>query len=294
MARDNKMIEITAAMVKELRERTNAGMMECKKALVEANGNIESAIQTMREKKIIKGATKEGRITAEGTIVVLGALDGKSGIVLEVNCETDFVSRGDNFKQFAKRVGEEALAKKLQSLEAVQAAFDARRLDLISEIGENISIRRFVYQDGGVVGTYGHGDANGVRIGALVVLKKGTVELAKELAMQVAAMNPEYVSATDVPADRVTQEKDIYKEHMRSENKPEAMVEKILEGKLKKFVDEISLLGQPFVKDPSKTIASLLKETNSEIETFVRFAVGEGIEKKEDNFAEEVMAQVKG
>ncbi len=291
------MTDITAAMVKELRERTNAAMMECKKALVEANGDIEAAIQTMREKQIIKSAKKEGRITAEGTIVVLGDLNGKAGIALEVNCETDFVARGDKFKGFAKMVGEEALSKNLQSLEAVQEAFDARRLELISEIGENISLRRFAYKapkDGGVVGTYAHGDANGVRIGALVVLKKGSVELARDLAMQIAAMNPEYVCAADVPSDRIATEKEIYKEQMRSENKPEAMVEKILEGKLKKFVDEISVLGQSFVKDPSKTIASLLKETNAEIESFVRFAVGEGIEKKEDNFAEEVMAQVKG
>lgn len=288
---------ITAALVKELRERTNAGMMDCKKALVEANGDIDLAIEMMRKRSLVTASKKEGRTTAEGTIVVLSSEDAKQSVLVEVNCETDFVSRGDGFKGFAKAVAEKALSEKIKSLEQLQSAFESQRLALIAEVGEHITIRRFVFQEQkgeGVIGAYGHGDANGVRIGVLVVLCKGTVALAKELAMQIAAMHPEYVSAADIPAERLAKEKEILLEQTREEKKPEAIMEKILEGKLNKFVAEITLMGQPFIKDSTKTIAALLKESGSEVESFVRFAVGEGIEKKEDNFVAEVMAQVKG
>lgn len=288
-------MSITAALVKELRERTGAGMMECKNALVEANGDIDLGADILRKKNITKVDKKAGRTTAEGTITVLA--DTQSGVMAEINCETDFVARGDAFKQFAKEVGERALSGKMQSLAELQAAFEARRADLISEVGENITIRRFASktQTGeGVVGTYAHGDANGVRIGVLVALKKGTPALAKEVAMHVAAMNPEYLTARDIPAERMAKEKEIFTEQTREEKKPAEVIQKMIEGKLKKFATEVSLVEQAYVKDPSKTIETFLKESGGEIDSFVRFAVGEGVEKKEDNFVAEVMAQVKG
>ena len=288
---------ITAALVKELRERTSAGMMECKKALVESNGDIDVAIDMMRKSSLVKAVKKEGRTTAEGTIVVLSSADAKTAVLVEVNCETDFVARGNGFKDFAKAVAEKALAEKIQSLAALQAAFEEQRLALISEVGELITIRRFVLKEQtgeSVIGIYAHGDANGTRIGSVVSLKKGTVSLAKDLAMHVAAMQPEYVLENEIPAERLEKEKEIFVEQTREEKKPEAMMEKIVEGKLKKFIAEITLMGQSFVKDSTKTVAALLKESDGEIEFFVRFAVGEGIEKQEDNFVAEVMAQVKG
>lgn len=286
---------ITAALVKELRDLTNAGMMECKKALVESNGDIEKAIEAMRKAGQAKAVKKAGRIAAEGTIVVLCSSDAKQGVIVEVNCETDFVAREDKFKLLAKMVAERALQEKISSIETLQQVTDEARLALVSQLGENITVRRLVYvaTEGGVVGSYAHGDANGVRIGAMVVLKKGTLELARDLAMQVAAMNPQYLAKSDIPEARFQKEKEILTEQTREEGKPEAMFEKIVAGKLNKFADEVTLLGQSFVKDPAKKIENLLKEANAEVDTFIRFEVGEGIEKKEDNFVEEVMAQVR-
>lgn len=239
---------ITAAQVKELRERTNAGMMECKKALVEAGGDIEKAIAAMQAAGLANAAKKAGRIAAEGTIVVLGSSDAKRAVLVEVNCETDFVAREDRFKQFAKSTGEKALSG-FKTTEALQQETDAARLTLVGQLGENVTVRRLAFCDtqSGVVGSYAHGDANGVRIGVLVVLKRGALELARDLAMQIAAMNP----------------------------------------------DLATLMGQDFIKDSSKTVEAILKERDAAIESFVRFEVGEGIEKKEDNFVAEVMAQIR-
>lgn len=286
------MTTITAALVKELRERTNAGMMECKKALVDANGDIEKAIEMMRMAGQAKAVKKAGRIATEGTIVVLVSKDSKRAAIVEINCETDFVARESRFKTFARQTAEMALNQGIQTLEALQTATDASRLELISSLGENVTVRRLSFAEikDGTIGAYEHGDANGIRIGVVVVLKKGTAELARDLAMHIAAMNPEYLAEKDIPAERLQKEKEIFIEQTREEGKPEAMAEKIIAGKLKKFASEATLLGQTFVKDPAKKIEGLLKEMNAEIGSFVRFEVGEGIEKKQDNFAEEVRA----
>jgi len=293
-------MSIPAALVKELRERTQAGMMECKKALEAVGGDIEKAIEEMRKAGQAKAVKKASRATAEGIIIVQASANAKQAVLIEVNCETDFVAREERFKQFAKMTGEKALTQKIDTLDALQAATEEARLNLVTQLGENVTVRRLAYQEtiDGVIGAYGHGDANGVRIGSMVILKQGSAELAKDLAMQVAAMNPEFVKASDVPAERLAKEKEIMTaqtlEQVRQDGKPMEMVDKIVAGKLKKFATEASLLGQSFVRDPAKTVEKLLTETNSIVENFVRFEVGEGIEKKEDNFVEEVMAQVRG
>jgi elongation factor Ts len=287
---------ITAALVKELRDRTNAGMMECKKALVESNGDIDKAIEAMRKAGQAKAVKKASRTTAEGTIFAKASNDAKWGVLIEINCETDFVAREEKFKHFVKEVGELALQQKISSIEALRQATEQKRLDLVAQLGENVTVRRLAYHDAstGVVGVYAHGDANGVRIGTLVVLKKGTAELARDLAMQVAAMNPEYIHSRDVPEARLLKEKEIFIAQTLEEGKAPAMADKIVAGKVKKFAMEVTLLGQTFVKDSSKTVETLLKEADAEVESFVRFEVGEGIEKQEDNFVQEVMAQVRG
>lgn len=260
------MTTITAAQVKELRERTNAGMMECKKALVEAGGDIDKAIAAMQLAGQANAIKKAGRTASEGTIVVLGSADGKRGVLVEVNCETDFVAREDKFKHFAKTAGEKALQSGLNSTEALQKETDEARLTLVGQLGENVTVRRLAFcesQPSGAVGSYAHGDANGIRIGVLVVLKQGEQALARDLAMQIAAMNPEFLSINDVPDARKSQASDI------------------------------TLMGQAFLKDSSKTVEAILKERGAVIESFVRFEVGEGIEKKEDNFVAEVMAQIR-
>jgi elongation factor Ts len=287
---------VTATLVKELRERTNAGMMECKKALVEANGDIDKAIETMRKAGQAKAVKKASRTTAEGTIVVRVSDDAKQGVMIEINCETDFVAREEKFKQFVKEVGDLALQQKISTVEALQQVTEQKRLELVSQLGENVTVRRMNYHtvQEGTVGAYGHGDANGIRIGAIVVLKQGTKELARDLAMQIAAMNPEYLTKQDIPTARLQKEREIFVAQTLEEGKPEGMTEKIVEGKLKKFATEVALLSQSFVKDPSKTIEVLLKEANAVVTRFARFEVGEGIEKQEDNFVQEVMAQVRG
>lgn len=287
---------ISAALVKELRERTNAGMMECKKALMESYGDIELAIENMRKAGQAKAVKRASKVAAEGTIIVLARSDAKRALLLEVNSETDFVSREARFQQFAKEAGEKALQEGIQDIAVLQEKIDSTRLELISSLGENITLRRLCLKEvkEGIIGAYAHGDANGVRIGTLVVLKKGSLTLARDLAMHVAAMNPEYLRSEDIPESRLQKEKEIFMEQTREEGKPEAMLEKIVAGKLKKFSTEATLMGQAFVKDPEKTVEALLKAEGAEIDSFVRYEVGEGIEKKQDNFAEEVMAQVKG
>jgi len=287
---------ITAALVKELRDRTSAGMMECKRALSEAGGDIEKAIEAMRKAGQAKAVKKASRTAAEGTVVVLCADDNKRALVVEINCETDFVAREERFNQFAKETAIKALEHCIQEVEVLQQATDQARLNLVAQLGENITVRRLAFYEmpEGVIGSYGHGDANGVRIGALVVLKQGSADLARDLAMQVAAMNPEFLTALDIPEARLHKEREIFTVQTLEEGKPEAMIGKIVEGKLKKFAMELTLLEQSFIKDPSKTVGTLLKESNAEVQAFVRFEVGEGIEKKEDNFVQEVMAQVHG
>lgn len=290
-------VTITADQVKELRERTGAAMMDCKRALVEANGDIEAAIKAMRESGQAKADKKADRIAADGLTAVVVSADGKEGVNIEVNCETDFVAKDTNFKEFVAVVAAQALANKTDDLSTILnctvngQTIEQMRQELVAKIGENIQLRRakFVRTDG-ILGAYVHGG----RIGVLVELAGGNAELAKDLAMQVAATNPLVIAQSDVPADLVAKEREIFAAQAMESGKPKEIVEKMIEGRIKKFLDEVSLLGQPFVKDPNTTIAALLQKSNAKVLSLVRFGVGEGIEKKVDNFAEEVMAQVRG
>lgn len=290
-------MSITAALVKELRERTGAGMMECKKALVESNGDIEAAIEAMRKSGQAKAAKKAGRIAAEGLIVVQG--DGQHAAMVEVNCETDFVSKGDDFQGFCQLVVGKALQDNPATLEDLLAAkvegksLEEIRNEMIAKIGENISIRRFVCfkaDAGGVLGVYLHG----TRIGVLLKMQGGNEALAKDVSMHVAASRPLCVSAAEVPAEVLQKEREIFIAQSAESGKPADIINKMVEGRLKKFLGEVTLLGQPFVKDPDQSVEKLLKAQNASVLQFERFEVGEGIEKKTENFADEVMQQVKG
>jgi len=285
-------------MVKELRERTGAGMMECKRALVEANGDLDVAADNMRKSGLAKADKKAGRVAAEGRVVIARSDDGHRGAIVEVNSETDFVAGGDEFGGFAQAVADAALKASPADLQALmalpmadgQTVEDARR-GLVAKIGENIQVRRFgLIQAAGELGDYLHGS----RIGVLVAMNSGSAELARDIAMHVAASRPRYVNNGEVPADEVAKEKEILMEQSRQEGKPEEIVEKMVVGRLKKFFAEITLLGQPFVKDPDITVEKLLKQNQADVASFLRFEVGEGIEKAKDNFVEEVMAQVRG
>ena len=290
---------ITAALVKELRERTGAGMMECKAALVEANGDIEAAIEAMRKSGQAKAAKKSGRTAAEGVVMIQTAADGKNGVMVEINCETDFVAKDSNFLEFAEAVTAAALNSSVADAEALAGqtladgnTVDAAREALIAKIGENIQVRRLVRFDGaeGALHSYRHG----VRIGVVVELVGGDEALGRDLAMHIAASNPMCVSAEQVPAATLDKEREIFKAQALDSGKPEAIVEKMIEGRVRKFLEEVTLLGQPFVKNPDQTVAQLLKQAGAEVRRFTRLEVGEGIEKKVENFAEEVMAQVRG
>ncbi|MDH3400264.1 MAG: translation elongation factor Ts [Chromatiales bacterium] len=289
---------VTASMVKELRERTGAGMMECKKALVEVDGDLDAAADNMRKAGLAKADKKSGRIAAEGRVVVEVSEDGRSAAIVEVNSETDFVSGGDDFANFAQSIAATVLANRPADLDALnstvmtggQSVEDARRA-LIAKVGENIQVRRFaIAESDDVLGSYSHG----TRIGVLVCMKGGSEELARDVAMHVAASRPQYAVESEVPAEQVAHEKEILMDQARQEGKPEEIVEKMVVGRLKKFFAEITLVGQPFVKDPEITVAKLLKDNQAEVLSFLRFEVGEGIEKAADNFVEEVMAQVRG
>ena len=289
-------MDITAAMVKELRERSGAGMMECKKALVEANGDIELAIENMRKSGAAKAAKKAGRIAAEGAIVT--ASNATHAVLVEVNSETDFVANDDNFKRFASAVADTALKSGAADVATLRDAagpdgesLEQMRAGLVAKIGENIEIRRFTVlaADGGVVQSYLHGK----RIGVLVALTGGNAELARDIAMHIAASNPVCVSEAEMPADVIAKEREIYSAQAAESGKPADIVEKMVVGRLKKFIAETTLLGQPFVKDPDQTVEKLLKSNGAMVTRFVRYEVGEGIDKKEDNFVEEVMAQVR-
>ena len=289
---------ITADAVKQLRERTGAGMMECKKALVEVGGDLDAAAELMRKQGLAKADKKAARIAAEGTIVIERAADGLSAAIVEVNSETDFVARDQGFRAFATAAAQLALRTRSADLSALMNAqtdggetLDERRRALIAKIGENIAVRRVaLVRAPTVLGSYLHG----TRIGALVALKGGDEALAKDLAMHVAAANPAYATAQQVPVEVVAKEREILSERTVAEGKPPEMVPRIVEGKLRKFFAEVTLVGQPFVKDDKLTVEQLLKQGKAELSEYVRFEVGAGIEKKQADFAAEVMATVQG
>ena len=291
-------MQITAAMVKELRERTGSGMMECKKALQEADGDIDTAIENMRKSGLAKADKKSGRVAAEGRVAIEISDDGKSAGIAEVNCETDFVSGGDDFMDFVRAVAKSALANRPASLEALldlpladgQTVEETRKA-LISKIGENIQVRRYQIMDidSGAFGSYLHG----TRIGVLIAMQNGNDELIKDVAMHIAASRPTCVTEDEVPAELLEKEREILVAQAQDSGKPAAIIEKMVDGRIRKYLAEITLVGQPFVKDPDKTVGALLGETGASVSGFVRFEVGEGIEKKQENFADEVMAQVK-
>lgn len=275
---------ITAAQVKELRERTGAGMMDCKKALTETNGDIELAIENMRKSGAAKAAKKAGNIAADGTILIKQG-DGFAAL-LEVNCQTDFVAKDGNFLGFANAVLDVAAASKV-TIEDLKAQFEETRVALVAKIGENINVRRVEYIDGDKLAFYRHGERIGV-----VVTGEADEETLKHIAMHVAASKPEYVNPTDVPADVVEKEKAVQIEIAMNEGKPQEIAEKMVAGRMKKFTGEVSLTGQAFIMEPKKTVGEILKEKGASVSNFIRLEVGEGIQKKEEDFAAEVAAQI--
>ena len=291
-------MNITADAVKQLRERTGAGMMECKKALVETKGDLDAAAELMRKQGLAKADKKATRVAAEGVIVIDRSADGRAAAMVEINCETDFVARGEDFRGFAQAVAEGALRARAADVAALLEtklssgdSVEERRRTLVAKIGENISVRRVaVLAAPEHLGAYVHG----TRIGALVALKGGSAELARDLAMHVAASNPRYLSQAQVPAEVVAKEREILTEQAQGEGKPPEIVTKMVEGRLRKALSEITLAGQPFVKDPDVSIEKLLKGAKAEVLAFERFEVGAGIEKKAEDFVADVMAQVKG
>ncbi|MBH9360085.1 elongation factor Ts [Pseudomonas aeruginosa] len=284
------MAEITAAMVKELRERTGLGMMECKKALTAAGGDIEKAIADMRAAGAIKAAKKAGNIAAEGSIAVKIAADNKAAVIIEVNSQTDFLALQDDFKGFVAESLEKAFNEKLTDAAPLVEAREEARLALVAKTGENVNIRRLTRVEGDVVGAYLHGH----RIGVVVNLKGGNPELAKDIAMHVAASNPQFLSASEVSEEAIAKEKEIFLALNADKiaGKPENIVENMVKGRISKFLAEASLVEQPFVKNPEVKVGDLAKQAGAEIVSFVRYEVGEGIEKAEVDFAAEVAAQV--
>ena len=282
------MAAITAALVKELRERTGAGMMDCKKALEKAGGDIEKAIDDMRASGAIKAAKKAGNVAAEGAIAV--KTDGKSAVLLEVNSQTDFLALQDDFKNFVAESLEEAFAQKLTDAAPLIASREAAREALVAKCGENVNIRRLVRVEGDVVGAYLHGN----KIGAAVVLKGGDVELAKSIAMHVAASNPEFLDSSEISAEAIEREKNVFLQLNADKiaGKPENIVENMINGRITKFKAEASLKEQAFVMNPEVKVGELAKKAGAEIVSFTYFKVGEGIEKPVDDFAAEVAAQV--
>ena len=291
---------ITASQVKDLREKTGAGMMDCKKVLTETDGDMEKAIELLRERGIAKAAKKSGRIAAEGLVESYISEDGKVGAVVEVNAETDFVAKNEEFKTFVASVAKQVVEKNpkdLDDLLAQESIDEAGKTvkdvltDKIAKIGENMNIRRFArFESAGLLESYIHGDG---KIAVLVNMKGGDHEVAKDVCMQIAAARPEYLNEASVPEDRLNKEKEILKAQTMNEGKPEAIAEKIVQGRIRKFFEEVCLVDQVFVKDANKKVSDILKEHNAEVTEFARFEKGEGIEKKEENFAEEVMKQLK-
>ena len=281
------MAEITASLVKELRDRTGAGMMECKKALVEANGDIELAIDNMRKSGQAKAAKKAGRVAAEG--VILARVKPGFGVLVEMNCETDFVAKDAGFLGLAAEVADYAADNKGVTIDVLAAHFEEKRAALVAKIGENMTIRRVQFLEGGQIGSYLHG----AKIGVLVAGNNADDELLKKVAMHVAASRPDYVNPSDVPAEVVAHEREIQVDIAMQSGKPRDIAEKMVEGRMKKFTGEVSLTGQPFVMDPSQSVGDFLKSHGAEVVNFIRLEVGEGIEKVETDFAAEVAAMSK-
>ncbi len=288
---------ITAAMVKELRERTGAGMMDCKKVLVETDGDLDAAIDVMRKSGAAKADKKAGRIAADGKVIIAISDDGKEAAILEVNCETDFVAKDENFTRFVEAVAARVLADQPADIAALSAlpldtgeSVEEVRANLVAKIGENIQVRRFelVSAEEGQVFSYNHG----VRIGVAVSMVGADEALGKDIAMHIAASRPICVSEADVPAEKLEKEKEILIAQAEDSGKPANIIEKMVEGRLRKYLSEITLLGQDFVKNPDITVAQLIKDAGAEVSGFVRYEVGEGIEKKQEDFAAEVMAQI--
>lgn len=289
---------ITAALVKDLRERTGAGMMDCKKALVACDGDMEAAIDFLREKGLAAAAKKQGRIAAEGAVLSYISEDGKVGAIVEVNCETDFVAKTDDFKALVVSVAKQVCAVKPADLEALLASemdgvtVEAMVTAATAKIGEKISVRRFaMYENAeGMVVDYIHG---GGKIGVLVNMNGGSVELGKDVAMQIAAAFTKYLKRDEVPTAELEHEKAVLTEQARNEGKPENIIEKMVMGRINKYYKEVCLIDQEFVKDPDLTVGKLLKQNNAEVLSFTRFQMGEGLEKKQEDFAAEVMSQIK-
>ena len=291
---------VTASLVKELREKTGAGMMDCKKVLTETDGDMEKAIELLRERGIAKAAKKSGRVAAEGLVEAYISEDGKVGAVVEVNSETDFVAKNEEFKTFVMNVAKQVVEKNPKDVEDLlnqPAIFEEGKtvnealIGKIATIGENLSIRRFArFESKGLLEKYIHGDG---KIAVLINMTKGDKETAKDLCMQIAAARPEFVRREEVPQERVDKEMEILKAQAMNEGKPEQIAEKIVQGRVGKFYEEICLVDQIFVKDSSLKISELLKQKDADVVEFARFEKGEGIEKKEENFAEEVMNQLK-
>jgi len=285
---------ITAGLVKELRERTGAGMMDCKTALVEVDGDLEQAADLLRKSGQAKADKKASRVAAEGLVLLKQDPENGHHVVLEINSETDFVAKDENFTRYAETVAEAALSgrpadvQELMALDVDGESLETLRLEIVAKLGENISVRRFsLVASDRLVGAYSHMG----RIGVLVEVDGGTAELAKDLAMQVAATSPRYVSADEVPEGELSKEREILTAQAAQEGKPEEIVQKMVEGRLRKHLDEVTLAGQPFVKDPDKRVRDLLAEAEATVVGFLRYEVGEGIEKKADDFVQEVMAQ---
>jgi len=292
------MAQITAALVKELRERTGSGMMECKKALQETGGDIEAAVEVMRKTGLAKADKKASRTAAEGLITIKTAADGQTAAMAEVNCETDFVAKGEDFQRFAAAITDCVLTQNPADLNELAAksladgnTIEQARRELIAKIGENISVRRFVRMttEQGILGTYLHGG----RIGALVALSGAEAALAKDIAMHVAASKPLCVTADQVPAELLDKERDIYAAQAATSGKPADIIEKMVQGRLRKYIAEVTLLGQPFIKDPDQSVEKVLKAAKASVDAFERFELGEGIAKKANDFVEEVMAQAR-
>ena len=291
---------VTASLVKELREKTGAGMMDCKKVLTETDGDMEKAIELLRERGIAKAAKKSDRVAAEGIVAAYVADGAKLGSVVEVNSETDFVAKNEEFQKFVSDIAKQIADKNPATVEELltqksisneEKTVQEVLTDKIATIGENISIRRFArYETNGLVEKYIHGDG---KIGVLVEMENGNAELAKDICMQIAAAKPEYLDRNSVPEERVNKEMEILKVQAMNEGKPAQIAEKIVLGRIGKFYSEICLVDQAFVKDPDKKVSDLLKSNNAKVVRFERFEKGEGIEKKEENFAEEVMKQIK-
>lgn len=288
---------ITASLVKELRERTGSGMMECKKALVECDGDIEAAAELMRKSGAAKADKKSGRVAADGAIKIKVSDDAKKAVIVEINSETDFVAKDDNFQSFAEAVTAVVFDQQPADVAALAdlttasgETVEQARQALIAKIGENIQVRRFqILSSENQLVSYQHG----ARIGVLVDSSADS-EMARDIAMHIAAANPMYIQESDVPAEFIEKEKEILIAQAESSGKPREIIEKMIQGRLKKYLAEITLVGQPFVKDPDQTVAQLLTSANAAVDSFIRYEVGEGIEKKQEDFAAEVMAQVKG